>query len=196
MREWRQIVRMRLSGMELSEDQKKSVSEGLSAHLEDEYNSQRASGATEDQATENALKLVGNWEELSAEIYAAKNEEETMNYRTRAIWVPGLISLTVSMLWLTLLLRMDWQPRSSFGPYAPPLMPYLFWLVGQPLVGALGASLSRRASGNREARIVAGLFPAIALFGVMIVAAWSAVLVEKNSYVTHHPIHLGLGVVP
>ncbi len=196
MRDWRQIVRVRLSGMELSEKDTESIVEELSAHLEDQYNSQLANDVAENQAAESALKLVGNWEELSAEICAAKNEEGAVNYRTRAIWVPGLISLTVSMLWLTFLLRIDWQPRASFGPYAPPVMPYIFWLVAQPLVGALGAYLSRRASGNRQARIVAGLFPALALFGVMIVAAWSAVLVERNSYVTHHPIHFVLGVVP
>ena len=196
MRDWRQMVRVRLRGMELSEKDTESVVEEISAHLEDEYNSQRASGATENQAAETALKLVEDWKILSAEICVAKNEEGTVNHRTRAIWVPGLISLTVSMLWLTFLLRIDWQPRSSFGHYAPPLMPYILWLVAQPLIGALGAYLSRNASGNQQARIVAGLFPAMALFGVMIVAAWSAVLVEKNSYVMHHPIHFVLGVVP
>ena len=198
MRDWRQIVRVRLSGMELSEKDTESIVEELSAHLEDHYNSQLANGVAESQAAENALKLVGDWEELSAGIYAAKNEEGAVNYRTRAIWVPGLISLTLSMLWLMFLLRMEWYSRTNSGliHFTPPLMPYLWWLVAQPLVGALGAHLSRKASGSVRARIVAGLFPAIAMFGVMIVAAWSAFLVEKNSYVLHHPIHFVLGVVP
>ena len=196
MRDWRQIVHRRLTGLRLCKEQKDSVLEELSTHLEEAYSSQLRSGVMEAKAAENALNLVENWKELSAEICAAKNEEGPVNYRTRAIWVPGLISLTVSMLWLMFLLRLEWQPRHTLNTSMPPITPYLLWLVAQPLIGALGAYLSLKGSGNRRARVIAGLFPAIVLFGLMIVAAWSAFWVEKNSYVMHHPVHFALGVVP
>jgi hypothetical protein len=44
---------------------------------------------------------------------------------------------------------------------------YLPWLISLPLCGAVGAYFSCRAGGGRAARLVAGLFPWIALFGLI-----------------------------
>jgi hypothetical protein len=48
---------------------------------------------------------------------------------------------------------------------------YTPWLITQPIFGAVGAYLSRRAGGGRRNRILSGIFPALmmlAAFGVIL----------------------------
>jgi RsiW-degrading membrane proteinase PrsW (M82 family) len=98
-----------------------------------------------------------------------------MNHRTKTLWMPGLISLTAAMVFLMVSELVSPQPRfllpDSFGVVHTGstsanvlLVAYLPWLVLLPLCGAAGAFLSRRAGGQRPARLAAGMFPWTALF--------------------------------
>ena len=89
-----------------------------------------------------------------------------MNDRTRSLWVPGLVSLTAAMAFLMFLQLTGVQPRFIWLRSGPPLMLYSPWLIAQPLFGAIGAYLSRRAGGERRACLIAGLFPAMVMLGL------------------------------
>ncbi len=88
--------------------------------------------------------------------------KEIMNRRSKALWLPGLISLASAMIVLTISTRVGLQPRFLAHGLSNAFT-YLGWLIALPFCGAIGASLSRRGGGQRLARLSAGLFPAIAL---------------------------------
>jgi ascorbate-specific PTS system EIIC-type component UlaA len=101
-----------------------------------------------------------------------------MNTRTKTLWLPALISLTAAMVFLMISTKLALQSRFLFGYFINlhtsttstnyPLVVYLPWVLVLPFCGAAGAYLSRRAGGDRPARLAAGLFPAIALVGLVV----------------------------
>lgn len=109
-----------------------------------------------------------------------------MNHRTKALWLPGLIILTASMVWLWVLQRV------TFGPSMPApwlhaslaFMPYLVWLISQPLFGAAGAYLARRAGAEPRTELTASLFPAIVMLGLWVVLI-GCITVTRYSHVSH-----------
>jgi hypothetical protein len=111
-----------------------------------------------------ALSL-GAWSLLSAQ--SAKGTKKnmntrTMNTRTRTFWLPALVSLTAAMACLTISTLGGLEPRFVARGWATYVV-YIPWLLTLPLCGAAGAYLSRRAGGERRARLAAGLFPVIAM---------------------------------
>jgi len=88
--------------------------------------------------------------------------KEVMNYRTKTLWLPGLISLAAAMIVFTISTRVGLQPQFLARGLSNAVV-YLGWLLPLPFCGAIGAFLSRRAGGQRLARLAAGLFPAIAM---------------------------------
>jgi hypothetical protein len=90
----------------------------------------------------------------------------TMNPRTRIFWLPALVSLTAAMACLAI---------STMGGLEPPFVArewatyvvYLPWLLMLPFCSAAGAYLSRSAGGTRRTCLAAGLFPVIAMTGLV-----------------------------
>jgi hypothetical protein len=84
-----------------------------------------------------------------------------MNRRTSALWMPGLISLTGSMVW-RLILQETVGPQQKLLNHAglPPLYQFL-WVAALPLFGMASAYLARRGGGSRWSAVVAALFPSI-----------------------------------
>jgi len=153
-------------------------------------------GASESQAIEIALSQATDWQELGREISDIKNEEAGMNDRSKQLWLPGLVTLTASMVWLMMLQRVNWNLGSSWFHGSPPLMAYLMWLITQPVFGAAGAYLSRRNGGTLIAGLAAGIFPSIALLGLLIFITFTGVFVERNPFVWKHPAFFALVVFP
>jgi hypothetical protein len=103
-----------------------------------------------------------------------------MNYRTRTLWVPGLISLTGSMAWMLILQRTILQPQMPLNHAGVPLvcqvllnhagLPLisyqLLWLAALPLFGAASAHLSSRAGGDRLVGLTAALFPSVVMIPI------------------------------
>ena len=75
-------------------------------------------------------------------------------------------------------------------------VPYVVWLLTQPIFGALGAYLSRRGGGERHARLVAGVFPALMFLFALGIVGVIAVFVERNQFVLDHPLYFGMTVLP
>jgi hypothetical protein len=163
--DWRALVRQRLRRLDLTPAQQDEVVAELAAHLEELYEEQRAHGSGDSQAIHHALDEVADWRRLSRKIRRAK-QEDNMNQRTRTLWLPGLVSLTLAMAFLMILQLTGVQPRFIWMRSGPPVLFYSAWLFAQPLFGAIGAYMSRRAGGDRRACLVAGLFPSMAMLGL------------------------------
>jgi hypothetical protein len=113
--------------------------------------------------------LLGAWFLLSARSPndPKKNmNTRTMNTRTRTFWLPALVSLTAAMTCLTISTLGGLETRFVARGWAIYVV-YIPWLLTLPLCGAAGAYLSRRAGGERQACLAAGLFPVIAMTGLV-----------------------------
>jgi hypothetical protein len=162
MRDWKALVEERLAGLALEPQEKAEVIAEVAAHLEDICEGMLKQGITEEAAVRRALSRVGNWRDLQRKISAAKRREHPMKKRVWQLWVPGFLTLILSMLFLTVLYRLGLRARLvSSGSNA--ILLYAPWLAGLPLFGALGAFLSSRAGGSRANALFVSVFPAIAL---------------------------------
>ena len=149
------------------------------------------------------LQLV--WFAAMAVAGRTKLEEALMNQRTRSVWVPGFVSLTAAVLFMfaeeIVLLHdssfyfTDLSLRPGHLISGLPFWFYLGWLLALVLCGALGAFLSRRGGGTRFARVVAGAFPAIVMFGLCAVVIPLSALFEHKTYVLDHPSLVALGIL-
>jgi len=90
----------------------------------------------------------------------------TMNTRTKTFWLPALVSLTAAMACLTISTLGALEPRFVARGWATYVV-YIPWLLSLPFCGAAGAYLSRRAGAECRATLAAGLFPVIALTGLV-----------------------------
>jgi hypothetical protein len=162
MRDWKALVEQRLTGLGLEPEETTEVIAEVAAHLEDTCEQMLKLGMTEEAAVERALSQAGNWKDLRRKIFAAKRREQPMKKRLWQLWVPGFLTLILSMIFLTVLYRLGLRGRLLWsGPNA--ILLYTPWLAGLPFFGALGAYLSSRAGGSRGSAVLASVFPALAL---------------------------------
>lgn len=161
MPDWNQLVRGRLSRLDLRSSEMDDVVVELATHLEERCTELRLQGISAEEAVRRSLEQVSDWNGLANEIQAAKRGD-FMNFRTRTFWLPGVLTLTLSMGFLLILQFSGFQPRSvSWGNSGPLLLFYIPWLVSLPVFGALGAFLSMRAGGSRRIVLLCSVFPAV-----------------------------------
>jgi hypothetical protein len=162
MRDWRVLVGRRLAGLALERQERDEVIAELAAHLEETCEEALRRGMTEEEAVQRALSQAGNWRHLRRKILTAKRREQVMEKRIRQLWIPGFLTLILSMLFLATFRKFGFQPRLvGSGPSA--VLFYMPWLLSLPFLGALGAYISSRADGSRGTMLLASVFPAIAL---------------------------------
>lgn len=152
MRDWRTLVGERLRPLDLPEKEAHEIVSELAAHLEDLQEEQIRKGLNESEAGEKVMNEVVRWRLLAERIRRAKLNEETMNTRTKHLWLPGLVSLITAMFSPMLLAFM------RLGD-----LPQNVWLALLPICGGVAAYLSRRSGGRPFERIVSALFPVGAL---------------------------------
>lgn len=170
MPDWKQIVRDRLNSM--GRDLDESVVSELAVHLEEAYDTACLRGVPEVLALEQALEEGKDWRILARNIQRATSKEDCMNYRTKSLWLPALITLLGAILSLVFFQHLGVRPYQLwFGKAALPLD--WAWLVSLPIFGALGAHLSGRAYAPVTARLAAGLAPAIVMLMAMgVILPW------------------------
>ncbi len=108
MPDWNALLRERLDLSRLAPRQQDEVIAELAAHLEDLYAEYRSQGLSESAAIEHAQSELSST--LARNIQRAKHEEKTMNTRTKQLWLPGLVNLSVAMLILMFDVRKDLGP--------------------------------------------------------------------------------------
>ena len=105
MGDWNELVGDRLDLKSLSQEEQEQTIAELAGHLDDLYSEYRERGLNESEATQRAIHEVTDWHGLAKNIRRAK-EEESVNHRTKQLWLPGLINLTAAML--VLLFESTW----------------------------------------------------------------------------------------
>ena len=164
----RKPIRERLGKLDVEPCRQEEIERELGEHLADLASALEAQGMTREAATKASLESVSDWRQLGKDIQAAERQE-TMNHRTKALWLPALgaffasSSLTAIIQICAPLTHWPWlnpliTVRPSHFPWYVLLIP---WVALQPLVGAVGASWSRRAGGSLREQLIAALAPAI-----------------------------------
>jgi len=101
-----------------------------------------------------------------------------MKNRTHQVWIPGFLTLILSMIFLAVLRELGFQPRiAGSGPNT--VLLYVPWLLSLPFFGALGAYISSRAGGSRGTVLLASVFPALALTAAFLLMFPIGFIIER-----------------
>ncbi len=198
MLDWSEIVRRRLSSLGLEAPREREIVAELSTHLEEVYEEGRHRGASSREAADWALAQVSDWNNLRREICNAERGEDAMNQRTKSLWLPGMITLTLSMLWLMPLEWLDiqgrflWMKTIYITRDSIYLTVYWPWLALLPPIGALGAYWSWRAGGGATQRVLSSVFPSLAFAAVFALALIVSLFVENLDLLRFHLKAFGL----
>jgi hypothetical protein len=158
MPEWRKLVSELLGALALDPHERAEVVEELAAHLDETFADLRHRGLAEQEATQRCLSEVHDWRDLRRKIQTARGKENIMTSRVTQLWLPGLVTFTLSMVLLALTEISGPKPWNTWGHNPPIALFYIPWLLSLPFVGALGAYLSQRAGGSRRAILFSIIF--------------------------------------
>jgi hypothetical protein len=161
MPNWQELVRQRLPGLALDAAEKDEIHAELAAHLEESYEVFCKEGLPQQDAIQRTLVQVADWQDLQRKILIARREQP-MQKRVHQLWIPGFLTLMLSMIFLITLQKLGFQPR-IFGSGPNTILFYAPWLASLPLLGALGAYLSARSGGLLGTILLASVFPVLAL---------------------------------
>lgn len=185
MLDWQGLVGRKLSGLALDAAEKNEVHAELAAHLEESYEALLKEGVTEQAAVERALSQVGNWKDLQRRIYSSRNGKDTMTNRVTQLWLPGLLTFGLSMVSLELAQKLGPRPIIlDLDKGTPILMLYISWLLILPIVGAVGAYLSKRNGGSVRLVLVSSVFPVLPFAVVFMIAIPVGLVINHN--LAHH----------
>lgn len=164
MHNWQRIVRHRLQLQSLPVAPESVVAE-LATHLEESHDDARSRGLTEANALAETLQELEDCDVLVKEI-RRKSREDVMNYRTKTLWIPAMMTLLAASLSLMILQKTGFRPNLIWkGPIA--VLFYVPWLASLPLAGAVGAYLAQRAHAAVSRRLLVATSPALLLLMVM-----------------------------
>ena len=195
MHDWKQIVGESVRGLHVNPRDEAEIDAELASHLEELYEDLRADGIQEQEALEQCLAQLSEVRVAARDFERAKRKEGAMNYRSKTLWLPGLVSLTLSSVFLMVLqLFGSLQPR-IYRVDDGVLVLHLPWLMLLPFCGAAGAYLSRRAGGPSLNCLVAGTFPAFVMLGVFCLILPIGVFIERNTYILQHPLYFCLALL-
>ncbi len=176
MPDWLAYVNSHLGRLPLSQEGSLQVREELAAHLEDAYVSLLAQGFSESDAVRLVSEQVPSWQDLHRDILAAKSEAFMQN-RVTQLWVPGLVTLLSAYALLAFMQFAGLRAITSHPGEPRGIVLYLPWLLSLPLIGAVGAYLSRRAQAAGWRVYLAASFPALALGALfLLIFPWSFVV--------------------
>jgi len=153
----------------------------LAAHLEDSMEKMRLEGLAEAEAITSVLDSV-DWRRLDRAIRRSRDGWRSINDRTMRLWIPAMSALLAATLLPMIFLRAG----SAWFAAAGPAGVSLAWLALQPLIGALGAHLSRRGGGLRSDRLLAGLFPSMVMLALGLLLVPVMLFMEKNAWASAH----------
>lgn len=211
MPDWEKLVSGRLAQLALDERERQEVVAELAAHLEEIYEAFRQKGASHDDAIRGALLQVNDWNKLRQEIYVARTKENAMNVRTSRLWVPSFVTLVASVITLVGFAFLGLKPGPfgsqahheiwwghlvggiASGPYM--VNEYTVWLMGLPLIGALGAGLSRRAGGTLRDIVISAVFPALAWLTILFVVQSFAASLGRGLEEVTAPVNVARSMI-
>jgi len=169
MPDWHKLVCERLATLALDTDERAEIIEELAAHLDETFADLRHRGFGEQDAAQRCLSEVNDWRDLRRKIQTARRKESTMSNRVTQLWLPGLLTFTLSMILLALTEIFGPKPWTTWGHNPPIALFYIPWLPSLPFVGALGAYLCHRAGGSRRAILFSTVFSVLPFLATTLV---------------------------
>jgi hypothetical protein len=165
-------------------EERREVIAELAGHLEETFEELRRQGLPEEAAVERALSQVENWQSLRREIQIARSKENIMTNRVRQLWLPGFLTLLLSMVLLMVIQFIGPKPLivSAHGwrMMAPVAVIYVPWLLSLLPIGAMGAYLAGRAGASQGAMFLSITFPVLPYFVFFIVAFPVSVILDDH----------------
>jgi hypothetical protein len=196
MRDWEAHVRQQLGDLALEDGERRAVVAELGAHLEDAFEELRKQGLPEEVAVERALSQVRDWQSLRRKIQSARMKEGVMTDRVKQVWLPGFLTLFLSMMLLMLIQFIGPKPwvvsPHGWRVMAPMAVIYVPWLLCLVPIGAMGAYFSTRAGASRRGAFVSIFFPVLPYFVFFIVGF--PVCVILDDHVAHNVVLSALWV--
>lgn len=206
MPDWEEVARRQLHDLRLDRRDREEILSELAGHLEDAYERARASGMSEAAAFRQCAEQLGEVRQVARSIERGKLKEGAMNQRTKTLWLPGLVALTGSSVFLMISQLVSQhtafvESRLGSTGNASALAFYLPWLITLPFCGAAGAYCSRRSGGTRLAAVAAAVSPAIVMLALLGFILLTGIFLERNPFLTHHWFYFGIaiaiwGIVP
>ena len=199
MPDWEEFARRQLDDLRLDTGDREEIVCELADHLEEIYERARASGMSEVAAFRECEEQLGEVRQVARRIERSKHKEGAMNHRTKTLWLPGFLTLTVSSVFLMISQLVSEhtalvESKLVSAGNARALAFYLPWLITLPFCGAAGAYLSRRGGGKRLNTVAAAVFPAIIMLTVLCLILPIGIFLEKNTFIIHHLPSFGIAV--
>jgi hypothetical protein len=185
MRDWKSLIEQRLAKLKLPKSEREEVVTELAAHLEDLSEDEKARGVRETESTVNALYESTDWRKLARGVQKSKRDNYTLNSRSKTFWLPALVTLGAAEIFWAVLMRSALYERLSSSGVQPAAL--LFATL--PFIGALGAYLSRRGGGKRFARMIAGIFPLVVMFGVLAIVLFANFITGRAPFAGYQHLH-------
>jgi len=185
MRDWHKLVSEHLGGLNLEAHERAEVIEELADHLEEAFAEFRRQGLSEEGAAQRCLGEFNDWYELGRKIQSARRKENVMSNRVTQLWLPGLVTLVLSMGLLALAQIYGPKPWIFSWGHPPIALFYIPWLFTLPLVGAVGAYLSHRAGGSRRVVFSSIVFPILPFVAATLVILPVSLLFDR--VIAHNP---------
>jgi len=195
MPDWQEMVREKLAGAAVSRRRREELISELSNHLDDLHAELLASGVEEPEASAQCLEQIDDVQQIAAAASRSQIWEDFMNQRSRTLWLPGLITLTLASVSLAVMQLFTFSRRRVYWVDGVNVEVGVLWLLSLVPCGALGAYMSCRAGGTRWNSILASLFPSMTMLGVFCVVLPIAIFIERNTYVIHHLRPFGLALL-
>jgi hypothetical protein len=184
MPDWDALVRERLAGISLEPQELGEVIAELAGHLEETFEQVRRQGFPEEAAVERALSQVENWQSLRRNIQIVRSKESIMTNRVRQLWMPGFLTLLLSMVLLMVIQFIGPKPLivSAHGwrMIAPVAVIYVPWLLSLLPIGAMGAYLTGRAGASQRAIFLSSVFPVLPYFVLFLIAFPVSVILDDH----------------
>jgi hypothetical protein len=209
MPDWKALVRECVRSLGLTHELEEEVVAELADHLQDRYEEGRAQGLCQSEAMDRSLEQAADWRRLVQQTQRVQRKEEIMKYRSKGLWLPGLISMALSAGWMFFLQQILAPGQGPWKHAGLPLALYLVWLATLPLFGAISACLSKRQGGEQLSRIAASLFLPLVMFGFWIAVTiylamradgrpmqWANICLTALNWVVLPGLSLLLGALP
>ena len=184
MPDWEAFVRQQLSGLALEPQECGDVIAELAAHLDETFEGLCKQGVPEEAAIQRTLSQIKDWGVLERRIQSARSKENMMTDRVRQFWLPGLLTLTLSMVLLMAIQFIGPRPlvvgTHGWRLMAPVAVIYVPWLVSLFAIGAIGAYLAGRAGASRSAMFLSVIFPVLPYLALFLIAFPVSLIVDDH----------------